>query len=151
MITPTETTIEIIRSFAAPKHLVWRAHVEPDLVRQWLTGPQGHTMPECDIDLRVGGAYRYVWEWPDGRMSANGIYREIVDGHRIVCTEVFDFVPDSQTLVEQTFTEDNGHTTVTMLLHYESKETRDLVLQSPMDEGLEASYTKLDVMLPETV
>lgn len=151
MSNPTDTTIEIIRSFDAPRHLVWRAHTDPDLVKRWLTGPPGHSMPECDIELRVGGAYRYVWEWPEGRMSASGIYREIEVNHRILCTEAFDFAPDSETLVEQVFSECEGRTTVTMLLHYDSKATRDAVLQTPMDEGLEASYTSLDALLPETV
>ncbi|WP_299043129.1 SRPBCC family protein [uncultured Tateyamaria sp.] len=149
--SPTDTTIEIIRSFDAPRHLVWRAHTEPALVKRWLTGPAGHTMPECDIDLRVGGTYRYVWEWPEGRMSARGTFREIETNHRIVCTEAFDFAPDSETLVEQTFTEQGGQTIVTMLLRYDSTATRDAVLQTPMEEGLEASYANLDALLPETV
>ncbi|WP_171174896.1 SRPBCC family protein [Ruegeria sp. HKCCD8929] len=149
MISPTDTTIKIIRSFDAPGRLVWRAYTEPDLVKRWLTGPAGHTMPECNIDLRVGGAYRYVWEWPEGCMSASGIYQEIEHDHRIVCTEAFDFAPDSETLVEQTFEELEGRTTVTMLLHYDSKGTHDAVLQTPMDKGLEASYSNLDALLPE--
>ncbi|WP_299736498.1 SRPBCC family protein [uncultured Roseobacter sp.] len=147
----TDTTIQIIRSFDAPRHLVWRAHSEPDLVKRWLTGPPGHTMPECDIDLWVGGAYRYVWEWSEGRMSASGVYRDIEDNRRLVCSEAFDFAPDSKTLVEQIFAEHEGRTTVSMRLTYDSKATRDAVLQTPMDEGLEASYINLDVLLPETV
>ena len=149
--TPTDTTIRLIRSFDAPRHIVWRAHTEPDLVKRWLTGPAGHTMPECDIGLRVGGAYRYVWEWSDGRMSATGIYRDIEPERRILCTEVFDFAPDSETLVEQVFAEHDGRTTVTMLLTYDSKGTRDSVLQTPMEQGLEASYVNLDMLLAETV
>ena len=149
--SPTDTTIKIVRSFEAPKHLVWRAHTEPDLVKRWLTGPAGHTMPECDIDLRVGGRYRYVWVWPDGRMSASGVYREIERGHRIVCTEKFDFAPDCETIVEQNFADHGGRTTVTMLLHYDTKATRDAVLRTPMDVGLEASYANLDTLLPVTV
>lgn len=150
MTTPTDTTIEIIRSFAAPRSLVWRAHTEPELVKRWLTGPTGHTMPECEIDLRVGGTYRYVWEWPEGRMSATGTFREIVPERRLLLTETFDFLPHSETLVEQVFTESGGRTTVEMNLHYDSKATRDGVLQSPMDEGLEASYCNLDALIAET-
>ncbi len=136
MTTPTEATIEIVRSFAAPKTLVWRAHTDARLVRRWLTGPTGHTMPECEIDLRVGGRYRYVWEWIDGRMIASGTFREIEPETRLLFTERFDiFFPDNETLVEQRFEEKGDRTTVTMGLHYNSKATRDAVLQSPMNDG----------------
>ncbi|MCC5991337.1 MAG: SRPBCC family protein [Rhodobacteraceae bacterium] len=151
LTTPTDTTIEITRSFDAPVSIVWRAHTEPDLVRRWLTGPPGHTMPECEIDLVVGGAYRYVWEWKDGRMTAFGIFREIEPERRLLLTETFDIFPDNETLVEQVFTEADGQTTVTMCLHYDSTETREGVLQSPMDEGLEASYRGLDALISEMV
>ncbi len=151
MSTPTDTTIVIVRSFDAPRALVWRAHTEPDLVMRWLTGPAGHTMPECEIDLRIGGTYRYVWEWADGRMVATGNFREIEPERRLLFTEVFDIFPDNETLVEQVFTDQDGQTTVTMHLNYDSKETRDGVLQSPMDEGLEASYRSLDQLISETV
>lgn len=151
LTTPKDTTIEITRSFDAPVGMVWRAHTEPDLVKRWLTGPAGHTMPVCEIDLRVGGSYRYVWEWPDGRMSATGTFREIEPERRLLLTETFDIFPDNETLVEQIFSETDGKTTVTMSLHYDSKATRDGVLQSPMDEGLEASYRSLDVLISETV
>ncbi len=151
MTTPTDTTIEITRSFNAPVSMVWRAHTEPDLVKQWMTGPPGHTMPECEIDLRVGGAYRYVWVWDDNRMSAYGTFREIEVERWLLLTETFDIFPDNETLVEQVFREREGQTTVTMSLHYDSKETRDGVLQSPMKEGLEASYQSLERLISETV
>lgn len=151
MTTPTDTTIEITRSFDAPVSMIWRAHTEPNLVKRWLTGPPGHTMPECEIDLTVGGSYRYVWEWADGRMSAYGRFREIEPQRRLLLTETFDIFPDNETLVEQVFSETDGQTTVTMSLHYDSKETRDGVLQSLMDEGLGASYRNLDALIAETV
>ncbi|MCR9138595.1 MAG: SRPBCC domain-containing protein [Alphaproteobacteria bacterium] len=108
-------------------------------------------MPECEIDLRVGGAYRCVWEWVDGRMTATVVYREIAPEHRILCTEVFDIFPDNETLVEHVFSENDGKTNVTMHLHYDSQATRDGVLQSPMDEGLEACYCTLDTLIFEIV
>lgn len=151
MTTPTDTTIEITRSFDAPVSMVWRAHTEPELVKRWLTGPSGHTMPECEIDLRVGGAYRYVWAWGDNRMSAYGRFREIEPERRLLLTETFDIFPDNETLVEQIFNEAENQTTVTMSLHYDSKATRDGILQSPMDEGLEASYRSLDALISERV
>ena len=149
MTTPTNTSIEIVRGFDAPKSLVWRAHIEPDLVKRWMTGPPGHSMPKCEIDLRVGGTYRYVWEWPEGRMSATGTFREIEPERRLLLTEVFDIFPDNETLVEQVFSERDGQTIVTMSLHYDSQATRDGVLQSPMDQGLEASYRNLDALIAE--
>lgn len=151
MTTPTDTTIEITRGFNAPISMVWRAHTEPDLVKRWLTGPTGHTMPECEIDLRVGGAYRYVWTWDENRMAAYGTFREIEMECRLLLTETFDIFPDNETLVEQVFRENDGQTIVKMSLHYDRKETRDGVLQSPMDEGLEASYRSLDKLISETV
>lgn len=151
MTTPTDTTIEITRGFNAPISMVWRAHTEPDLVKRWLTGPTGHTMPECEIDLRVGGAYRYVWAWDENRMAAYGTFREIEMECRLLLTETFDIFPDNETLVEQVFRENDGQTIVKMSLHYDRKETRDGVLQSPMDEGLEASYRSLDKLISETV
>ncbi len=151
MTTPTDTTIEIKRRFDAPVRAVWRAHTEPDLVKRWMTGPPGHTMPECEIDLRVGGAYRYVWAWDDNRMAAYGTFREIEAERRLLLTETFDIFPNNETLVEQVFRERDGQTIVTMSLHYDSKETRDGVLQSPMDEGLESSYQSLDKLISETV
>ncbi|MEL6839416.1 MAG: SRPBCC family protein [Pseudomonadota bacterium] len=148
---PTDTTIVIKRSFDAPKSLVWRAHTEPDLVKRWLTGPTGHRMPVCEIDLRVGGTYRYVWEWDDGMMTASGQFQVVAADKRLQFTEVFDIFPDNETQVEQLFAETDGKTLVTMRLQYDSRETRDGVLQSPMEQGLEASYCQLDALISETV
>ncbi len=147
--TPNDTTIEIVRSFDAPKSLVWRAHTDPKLLPRWMTGPDGHTMPECEIDLKVGGKYRYVWAWADGQMSASGVFREIEPEAKLLCTEAYDFDTSNETLVEQHFAEQAGRTIVTMQLHYPTKAARDEVLASPMAEGLEASYSKLDAFIPE--
>lgn len=147
MTTPNETTVEITRWFDAPKSRVWQAHTEADLIRQWMTGPAGHTMPECDVNLREGGAYRYVWESVQGRMSATGTFREIKPEAKLVASESFDIFPDNETLVATVFSTHDGKTRVTMSLHYDSKATRDAVLQTPMVEGLEASYRHLDALL----
>lgn len=148
--TPTETTIAIQRSFRAPVPDVWRAFTEPDLVKRWLTGPPGHTMPVCEIDLRVGGRYRYVWSMPEGQMIATGTFREIDIGKRLLNTEVFDFAPDNETLVETLFSRNGDETIVTLNMHYDSKATRDAVLETPMEEGLEASYRNLDALVDAT-
>ncbi len=147
LTTPSATQIKVVRHFDAPAAMVWRAFTEPDLIKRWLTGPPGHTMPECKVDLRVGGAWRYVWAMPEGRMAAYGIYREIVEAKRIVHTETFDVAPDNETLVETDFDPQDGSTLVTMLIHYDSEETRDALLSSDMAAGMEASYTSLDGLL----
>lgn len=153
LTTPTATTVEIKRSFDAPVALVWRAYTEPALVRKWLTGPPQHEMPECDIDLTVGGTFRYVWEWDeDGekqRMVAYGTFKEIEAERRLLNTETFEMWPDNETLVETVFTANGERTHVTMTLSYTNQEVRDAVLQTPMEEGLEASYTSLDALLTD--
>src|SRR5882762_11877589 len=89
--TPPDREIEVERDFNAPRQLVFDAFTKPELVRRWLLGPDGWTMPVCEIELRVGGAYRYVWRHADGKeMGMGGIYREIVPEERLVCTELFD-------------------------------------------------------------
>lgn len=141
---PTASSIQVVRSFQAPRRLVWRAFTEPELVKQWLTGPSEHSMPECEIDFRVGGSWRYVWEWPDGRMTAVGTYKQIDDLERIVHTEAFDIAPEMESLVETAFAERDGMTIVTMQMHYASEDARDAVIASGMEDGLEASYVNLD-------
>jgi uncharacterized protein YndB with AHSA1/START domain len=151
LTTPTDTEIHIERSFDAPLALVWRAFTEPEIVKRWLTGPPGHTMPICEIDFQVGGKWRYVWAMPEGEMEAYGVYREIVHKQRIVRTETFAAWPDNETPVTSTFSEEDGKTTVLMKIEYDSKEIRDAVLQTPMEQGLEMSYTNLDELVIEMV
>jgi uncharacterized protein YndB with AHSA1/START domain len=144
--TPTDREIAMIRVFDAPRRLVFDALTKPELVRQWLLGPPGWSMPVCEIDLRVGGKYRYVWRSDsDGtEMGMGGVYREIAAPERIVATEKFDQAwyageaVGTAVLVEQ-----GGKTTLTQTVLYESKETRDGVLKSPMETGVAASYDRL--------
>jgi uncharacterized protein YndB with AHSA1/START domain len=143
--------IMVTRVFDAPRRLVFDAYTKPELVKTWLLGPDGWSMPVCEIDLRVGGKYRYVWENnSDGsEMGMGGIYGEVVPGERIVVTEVFDeaWYPgealDTIALVER-----DGKTTLTQTILYNSRETRDAVLKSPMQTGMAASYDKLEKFLP---
>ena len=146
--TPSDREIVMTRSFNAPRQLVFDAWTKPELVRQWLLGPDGWTMPVCEIDLRVGGHYRWVWQKGDTRMGISGVYREIVAPERIVNTEKFDdpWYPgeaiDTLVLIEQ------GKTTLltqTMLL--ESREARDGVLKSGMETGVARSYDRLEEIL----
>ena len=146
----SDREIVMTRSFDAPRHLVWEAHTRPELVKRWLLGPPGWSMPVCEMDLRVGGAYRYVWRRDsDGhKMGMGGVYREIAPPERLVATEVFDdaWYPgealDTTVLVEHA-----GKTTLTLTVRYESREARDAVLSSPMESGVAAGYDRLEALL----
>jgi uncharacterized protein YndB with AHSA1/START domain len=147
--TPSDREIAMTRVFDAPGRLVWDAHTKPDLVKRWLLGPPGWTMPVCEIDLKVGGAYRYVWRNSDGReMGMSGVYREIAPPGRLVASEVFDepWYP-GEAVVTTTFVEQRGKTTLTTTVRYSSKEARDGVLKSGMEQGVEASYARLAEIL----
>jgi len=142
--------IVMTRVFDALRRLVFDAHTKPELVKRWLLGPPGWSMPVCEIDLRVGGQYRYVWRRDsDGKeMSMGGVFREIVPPERLVATERFDdpWYPgealDTLVLVEQ-----GGKTTLTQTMLLTSREARDAVLKSGMEKGVEASYDRLEEML----
>jgi uncharacterized protein YndB with AHSA1/START domain len=149
IITPTGREIVMTRVFDAPRTLVFEAFTRPELVKRWLLGPPGWSMPLCEIDLRVGGAYRYVWRHADGReMGMGGVYREIVPQERLVCTELFDeaWYP-GESLITTTLAEKAGRTTLTTTMLYGSEEARDSVLKSGMERGVAASYDRLAEML----
>jgi uncharacterized protein YndB with AHSA1/START domain len=150
--TPTDREIEMTRILDAPRRRVFDAFTRPELVRRWLLGPDGWSMPVCEIDLRVGGRYRYVWRRDsDGsEMGMGGVFREIVAPERVVSTERFDeaWYPGEAvgTLV---LTEQGGKTTVTQTVRYESREARDTALKSGMETGVEAGYDRLEKILAE--
>ena len=135
------------RSFAAPRGLVFEALSKPEFVRRWLLGPPGWTMPVCDIDFRVGGRYRYVWRHqPDGaEMGMGGVYREIVVPSRIVATEKFDqaWYP-GEAFGAYDLVEKAGRTTVALTVTYGSVEARDVVLRSPMEQGVAMGFDRLE-------
>lgn len=151
--TPSEREILIAREFGAPRRLVWRTLTGPDLVRRWLCGPEGWSFTRCEIDLRVGGAYRYEWRNADGRtMGLGGEYREIARPERLVNTERFDGGDNSgESLVTTTLAEWGMRTTLRMAVLYESREARDEAIESGMTNGLEASFGRLDAVLAELV
>ena len=141
--------IVITRAFNAPRNLVFDAHTKPELVKRWLLGPPGWTMPVCEIDLRVGGRYRYVWRNENGtEMGMGGEFREVVRPQRLVATERFDeaWYP-GEALDTTVFVEQAGKTTVTLTVQYESREARDGVLKSPMAEGMAGGYDRLEELL----
>ena len=142
--------IVMTRAFSAPQQLVFDAFVEPEIVRQWLLGPDGWSMPVCEIDARPGGRIRYVWK-DDGRgreMGMTGEFREVTPPARLVHVERFDdpwFVGDA--LVTTEFVEARGQTTVTMTMRLDTREARDGVLESGMETGVAASYDRLERIL----
>jgi uncharacterized protein YndB with AHSA1/START domain len=150
LTTPSDREIVMTRMFDAPRKLLWDAHTKPDLVKRWLLGPPGWSMPVCEIDLRVGGAYRYVWRKDSNgtEMGMGGIYREIAAPERLVATEKFDesWYPgeaiDTTVLVEQ-----GGKTEMTLTVLYETKAARDTALKSGMESGVRAGYDRLEEML----
>ena len=150
LTTRGDREILMTREFNAPRRLVFDAFTRPELLKQWLLGPLGWSMPVCEIDLKVGGAYRYVWRRDsDGsEMGMGGVYREIVAPRRIVSTEVFDkaWYPGEAvgTLV---LSESAGITTVTQSVLYQSRDARNGVLRSDMERGVAMSYDRLADLL----
>jgi uncharacterized protein YndB with AHSA1/START domain len=141
---PTDEQILVVREFDAPRHLVYRAWTEPDLVRRWWSGRRGE-MTLAEIDLRVGGTYRYAMVAEGGQEVAfHGVFKEIVPDERIVATEVYEAMPDSEALNTTTFAETGGRTTLTLLMQLESQEVRDGIIQSGMEGGLQEALDLLE-------
>ena len=149
LTTPNDCEVAFTRDFAAPRRLVFDAFTKPEMLQRWLLGPDGWTMPVCQVDLRVGGAYRWVWRHGDGReMGMGGVYREVTPPERIVFTEKFDqawYAGDALITVE--FHEQDGRTTLIQTIRYESKAVRDSVLKSGMRRGVKVSYDRLEKIL----
>lgn len=144
-----ERDIVIIRSFDAPRRLVFEALTRPELLQRWLGVFGGWSMAECEVDLRVGGGYRYLWKGPDGAtMGMRGTFREIQPPERIVNTEKFDepWYP-GEAIGTAVLTEHAGRTTLTTTVRYDSREIRDGALKSGMEQGITAGYAALDDVL----
>jgi uncharacterized protein YndB with AHSA1/START domain len=147
--TPGDREIVMSRVFNAPRALVYEAFTKPELLKRWLGVHNGWKMTVCEIDLRPGGKYRYAWEGRDGmKMSMGGEYREIVPATRIVATELFDdpWYPGGA-VGTNTFVEEDGKTTLSMSVLYASKEARDAVLKTPMEQGVAAGFDALAEIL----
>lgn len=153
IVTRGDREIVMTRAFDAPRQLVFDAFTKPELLKRWLGRFGGWSLAVCEIDLRVGGAYRYVWRGPGGPdMGMRGVYREIVVPERIVSTEKFDesWYPGGAvgTLV---LAEQGGKTLLTHTVLYDSREARDVVMKSPMEGGVSAGYNVLDEVLASLV
>ena len=151
---PSDTQILITREFEAPAEMVFRAYTEPELLRRWWHANRGE-MTVAEIDLRPGGRWRYAMTTPDGaEVAFHGEYREIVPNRRLVSTEVFEGVdqdafPENATLNTATFEESNGRTTLTILVDAPSREVRDAIVESGMEDGLQDALDLLERAVAE--
>ncbi|MET0576796.1 MAG: SRPBCC family protein [Mesorhizobium sp.] len=149
--TPSDREIRMMRHFQAPRELVFDAWTVPALLKRWLHGPAGWKLAVCQIDLRVGGALRYIWVHDDGRsMGMSGVYREIVRPGRIVATQLFDEDwTGGEAIDTVVLTEQAGRTLLTQTVLCASREARDGALATGMADGVEASFSQLDRLLEE--
>jgi len=141
---PTDEQIVITREFDAPKHLVYKAWTMPELVKRWWNAKRGD-VTNAEIDLRVGGRWRYVMVTDDGfEVGFHGEYREIVPNERIVSTEVYEGMPEGEAVNTLTLTEEDGRTTLTVLVQHTSKEHRDAHIDSGMEAGMQDAMDLLE-------
>jgi uncharacterized protein YndB with AHSA1/START domain len=146
LTTPTDREIVLTRVFDAPRRLVFDAFTRPELLRRWF-GPRGWSLSVCEVDLRLGGAFRFVLRGPGGAdLGMRGVYREIVPPERSVHTESFDDYP-GESIVTTALVEQGGQTTLTATVLYPSREVRDAVIKSGMEHGAGESYDKLAELL----
>ena len=142
--TPNDREVVITRAVDAPRRLVFAAWTDPRHIPQWMGWPEGWTMPVCEMDLRPGGAWRFVWRKADGaEMEMSGIVREVSPPERLVTTERWD--PEwPETVNTLLLTESGGKTTITLTITYVSKAARDAALETGMADGMEQSFVRLD-------
>ncbi|HUI57135.1 MAG TPA: SRPBCC family protein [Bryobacteraceae bacterium] len=154
---PSDREVKVTRSFRAPRALVYRAYTEPELVRRWLLGPPGWSMPVCEMDVRIGGWFQWRWrsEEKGSEFGFSGAFREVQPSSKIVHTQAYEpgtvggGCPGDHAIVTVTFTEDGGVTTVTTLIDFGSKEARDAALAVGTTDGMEQSYQHLDQLVNE--
>ena len=145
--TPSDREIAATRVFDAPRSLVYEAHTNPKHLPNWMLGPEGWTMPVCEIDLRPGGSWHFKWSRADGcEMEMQGTYEEIAPPERLVSTERWDG-DWPETVNTVVFTELDGQTLVTSTMRYPSKEARDAALGTGMKDGMDMSFARLDAYL----
>lgn len=155
---PSDREVLVTRAFSAPRSLVYRAYTEPDLMRRWLLGPPGWTMPVCEMDVRVGGSFRWRWrsEEDGSEFGFHGEFVEVEPEERLEQNQIHDpgdvggeMGEDGECRVTVTFEETDGMTTVRTLVDLGSKEARDAAMSTGMTDGMEANYQSLDALLTE--
>lgn len=152
---PTDREVRVTRSFHAPRELVWDAHTKPELLSQWCLGPDGWSMPVCEMDVRVGGAFRWRWrsDADDKEFGFFGAFTEVVRPSRLCTEERFDPgdlggpMPTEAALITHELTEAGGVTTLVVTMLYPSKEARDGAIGSGMTDGMELGYARIDRLL----
>ena len=157
VVLPSDREVRVTRSFRAPRALVYRAYTEPQLVRRWLLGPPGWSMPVCEMDVRVGGKFRWRWrsDQDGSEFGFTGTFREVLPASRLVHTEAYEpgtvggGYPDKDAIVTVSFAEAAGVTTMTTLIDFGSKEARDAAVATGMTDGMEQSYQLLDRLVDE--
>jgi len=143
---PTDTQILITRVFDAPKHLVYKAWTTPELIKRWWGGDRGEVRV-AEVDLRVGGKWRYVMmAHGTFEVAFHGEYREVTPNERVVSTQIFEPIPDVEAVVTITFTESDGHTTLTMLVQHPNQESRDGHINSGMEDGMNEAMDHLQLV-----
>jgi len=162
---PSDRDVTVTRAFDAPAQFVWDAHTKPELIKRWLVGSDGWSMPYCMVDLRVGGRYRYVWQNNEtgGQFGSYGEHLEVVPVSRIVTSEVMDGLAPGEKIDAEnppwgegepatnvlTLSEAGGRTTLTLNMTYPSKEIRDMAVESGMTDGMGMGYDRLDDLVVE--
>ncbi|MBO2449628.1 SRPBCC family protein [Actinomadura barringtoniae] len=149
--TPSDTEVVLTRTFAAPPARVFAAFTQPNLLRRW-HGARGWNLVVCEVDLRPGGAWRFVSRNQDSgaEMTMSGLYREVERPTRIVNTETHDDWTEGTALITTVFDERDGRTAMATTARYPSREIRDLVLRSPMERGAGEAYDRLAELLNTT-
>ena len=148
--TPTDREIVLTRAFDAPRRMVFDALTKPELLKRWF-GARGWNLVVCEVDLRVGGAWRFVARGPGGTdMGHGGAYREVLPPDRLVYTELFDDQSyPGESLITHVLIEQDGRTTLTSTVRYASREGRDIALSYPMERGVAEAYDRLTELLAE--
>jgi uncharacterized protein YndB with AHSA1/START domain len=148
--TPSDEEIRLTRLFDAPRQLVFEAMTKPEHVRRWWGRlGDGYSVPVCEIDLRVGGKWRFVNQHPQGQATFRGEYREIAPPGRLVFTETMEPHPEPGSVVTAIFTEESGKTRLTVTARYPSAEVRNIVLGTGMEKGAGISYDRLEDLVAE--
>ena len=148
--TPSDQEIRMTRLFDAPRHLVFEAMTRPEHVKRWwgCLG-DGYSVPVCEIDLRIGGRWRFVNRHPKGEAAFHGEYREVTPPGRVVFTEIFEEFPDVESVVTAELTDEGGKTRLTATVRYPSIEVRDMVMSTGMSRGAGISYDRLEDLVAE--
>lgn len=155
---PSDTQVRVRRDFKAPRTLVWQAHTDPNLIKRWMLGPPGWTMPVCEMDVRPGGKYRWRWRSEDSgaEFGFHGDFREVDAPAKMVHAETYDpgdvggaMDASEPAIIDTRFSEKGGITSLEMIMTFASKEIRDAAVSTGMTDGMEMGYERLDALYAE--